>query len=49
MLLNSLTQKHETTRTSASGSVTYDYSHADEKRQPHAKAHSLEGEDAQAA
>ena len=49
MLLNSLTQKHETTRTSASGSVTYDYSHADEKRQAHAKASSMEGDAAQAA
>jgi len=49
MLLKSLTKKREAPRTSVSGSVTYDYSHADEKRQAYAKASSTEGDAAQAA
>ena len=49
MLLKSLTSKSEKPSQSKSGSVSYDYSHADEKRQSSAKADSAEGDAAQAA
>ena len=43
------TQKSSTPDRSSSGSVTYDYSHIDEKRNAHAKASQLEGDAATAA
>ena len=43
------TQKSSTPDRSSSGSVTYDYSHIDEKRNAHSKASQLEGDAATAA